>query len=290
LQIVADGQNRPAEPFGDGADVHFLSVTELDDQAAARAEVIGRGREQAAHDDEAVAAAEERDGRFIGADFRLQRGLFAQRHVRRVRHDHVGRPVHAGQQVGLEEFHPPGDTVPGGIPPRDRKCLRRHVGGHHVDPGQRHRQRHRQASAPGADIDHAGHRRAAAGVLEHFLDDELGFGTWNQDVGGDFEVEAPELPVTDNHRDRLARGAADDQAVVPLGEVIGRRGAAPGNQRRPIPSEHVARQHLRVEPGAVFGNAGVEELSPAPGDAVVQGIHQRTFSPSVASFSFSELK
>jgi hypothetical protein len=159
--------------------------------------------------------------------------------------------MNAGEQVRFHEVHLLINLVPHGISARDLQGLSRHVSSDDVDAPQFACERYCKTATARAHIDESRDYSPAARVLQHLVDHELGFGTRNQDVGRDLEFETPELAVTDDHRNRLTCGSTDDQRVVPLGKVVGRRLASARVERRAVPTENVTGEHLGVEPGAI---------------------------------------
>ena len=84
-------------------------------------------------------------------------------------------------------------------------------------------------------------------------------------AGVTYEVEAPELAVTDDEGDRFRAARRDDQRLERWFEEL-RRGKVPASQQlRAVPAEHVAREHLGVERGLVRRDAGARRAPHAPG-------------------------
>ena len=156
------------------------------------------------------------------------------------------------------------------------------------DPGVRElaRQRDREAAAAGADVDDRAHAGAVPAALADGLDDELGLGARDEHVGGDVEVESPELAMAGDERDRLARGAPLDERREAHADVGRHRIAAVGDEPRAIPAERVPRQHFGVDPGVLGRQPGAHERLAGVSDAFVDG-SQCSLRPSRSAVSSS---
>jgi hypothetical protein len=144
-------------------------------------------------------------------------------------------------------------------------------------------------SGSGPDIDGA-RALAVPGELEHFFDDDLGFGTGDEDVGRDLEVAHPELADAGDLRDRFARCPAFDECGVGRGESLRFVLAHAGEQRRAVPAECMPREHLGIERSVGRIETGRFEALPRRGETLGDRGHQDAVSAAVASLSFSELK
>ena len=120
------------------------------------------------------------------------------------------------------------------------------------------RQRQAQGAAARPHV-HDAHEPARRDALQHVVDDQLGLGPRDEDVGIDEEVAAVELARSDDVGDRFARGAAGDHRVEGR-EELGRGGLVgardPGGA---IPAQDVAREHLGVEVRVALIQAGREQ-------------------------------
>ena len=147
----------------------------------------------------------------------------------------------------------------------------------------------RQASAPGTNV-----RNPVAGMCrgerQRFFYDDLCLWTGDQDVPGDFEVEAPELAAADDLRYWFVVGAACEDGIELGGEASWFGVAAADDQVSAIPAEEVAGEDFSVERRVSRREAGRFELPAGGGQPLGDRRHQAAFSPPVASLSFSEVK
>ena len=101
---------------------------------------------------------------------------------------------------------------------------------------------------------------AGAIERERFFDDQFGFGTRDEHVAGDLELEAPELAVTGDVGDRFALHATGNQGVEALSEAIlagrGQRIALAHDHLLARPPEHMTREDIGVDGRVRFGDAG----------------------------------
>jgi hypothetical protein len=103
--------------------------------------------------------------------------------------------------------------------------------------------------------------------LEHRFDDQLGGRPGNEDVRVDFELQPPELPVSDDVGERLSRGAPGDERVVGLGKGFGLRAAGVTQIAFGRPVEHLLREQTRIEVRLDRRNARLAQLLPSRGDS-----------------------
>ncbi len=99
--------------------------------------------------------------------------------------------------------------------------------------------------------------------------DELGFGSGNQHVVRDLEVEPPELSMPGDERDRFSRRAAPDEGREALREVDRRGFPSAGQQRGAVPAERVTREDFRVERRVGRRNPAAHQRLPRVGDLLV---------------------
>ena len=88
--------------------------------------------------------------------------------------------------------------------------LGRKVGREHARAGKLERQRERQATRPGSQIENL-RLRDIGQELARAVDEQLGFGSRNQNARTDAEIAAIELSLSDQVGTRLALGAAHEQ-------------------------------------------------------------------------------
>ena len=154
------------------------------------------------------------------------------------------------EQVAVAELNAVGDTVAGGVAPRDLR-----------GPPPRRSTAVTRTSGSSCAIATARQplpvptsmtwrHGMLAGEGQRFLDDEFGFRPGDEHVAGDLEVEPPELADADDLRDRLACRASRDRAVRTCrrSRRARDRGRASSSAARSQP-EHMPGEHLGVERG-----------------------------------------
>jgi len=128
----------------------------------------------------------------------------------------------SGEEIGFLEGDAVGETESGGVALGDFEGGRGDVGG--VDFGGREffGKGYGDAAGAGPDVDDgeavagefgiAGRAEFADGeAIESDFDEVFGFGTWDEDVGSDFEFEAPEFLLAREVLRRFAGGAAAEK-------------------------------------------------------------------------------
>ena len=145
-----------------------------------------------------------------------------------------------------------------------------------------------QRARAGSDIGQprAAHARLAQ-VVERGVDEQLGFGARDEDIGGDAEFEAVELARAGDvgkraALDSLAHGAEEAGEVL-LGHRLGEGGV----ELRAVAPDRVAQQHFGLEAGVVdarlFEQLGGGEPDIAQVDDFVGVAHAPASASSRAS-------
>jgi len=174
--------------------------------------VVGGG-DEAAVDIEAVRAGEESGVGFVVDDFALHGGGVACGDVGRVGDDGVegfGGGVEACEQVGLQEGDAVGAVVGEGVFLRDGEGGLAGIDGDDGGCGEVGSERDGDGSGAGADVGEVqrGGGGLRGGPKEDLLDEEFGFGPWDEDGRRDAEGEAIELLRADEVLQGFAGGAA----------------------------------------------------------------------------------
>ena len=107
------------------------------------------------------------------------------------------------------------------------------------------------APTAGADVRHPEGALRITRDLHCPLHEHLGVGIGHQDIGGDLEVQAHELFVSDEVRNRLAFGSARDEGPVSAQLRLGERAIELQVQIEPPHPQRMREQELGVEPGRV---------------------------------------
>ena len=178
--------------------------------------------------------------------------------VRRVRDHEIDGAADRVEQVAADEADAVGDAMAGGVPRRDGERRRRDVRRDDAGVGELARERDREAAAAGADVEDP-RRPVVPAQGARRLDDQLAFGARDEDVGGDFEVQSPELTVAGDEGHRLAARSPIDERRIAGGEGRRRRLAAVGHEPGAIPAEGVPRQDFGVDRRRLALEAGVDQ-------------------------------
>jgi hypothetical protein len=126
------------------------------------------------------------------------------------------------QQIGFEEMDSVGDRMELGVSLRYRQGCWRNVSGDEMGGGEFFRQRDSDAARAGAYVRDlqafagrflraVGAKVAEGEAVQGDFDEVFGFGAGNQNVGSDFEFEAPKFLFAGQVLRGLARGAAREQ-------------------------------------------------------------------------------
>jgi len=136
------------------------------------------------------------------------------------------------EQVGFKEMDAVGNRMAFAVAFGDGECGRGNIGGVNRCARQFLCKRYGDTAGAGADVGDlqafAGERLFAAGAafadgeaVEGDFDDVLGFGAGDQDVGCNFELEAPEFLLAGEVLCWLAGGVASEKREEALGVRIG---------------------------------------------------------------------
>jgi hypothetical protein len=189
---------------------------------------------------------EEREVRFVIADFRGERSVLVRADVRRIRDQEVELRTRGlderARRVRLDERHVRGEAF--GVLARDFERRGRHVGGEDGRARELARERHRETAAARAEV--ADDERLAPRARERtrVIDDQLGFRTRDQDRGVHLETAAVELAASDDVGGRLALRAPHEEVAGAHDFRFGHRPLEIEEEVQPIESERVRDQEL----------------------------------------------
>ena len=141
----------------------------------------------------------------------LERRRILRWNVRRVGDNQVNRRRSAVEQVAIDEGEPVLHTESRRVPPRHRESRGRNVSAVTCESGNSRASAMAMQPLPVPTSITGAQEPNLAREAQRFLDDELGLGTWNQDVGCDLEFEAPEFAPTGDVGDGFSGGAAGDE-------------------------------------------------------------------------------
>jgi hypothetical protein len=142
----------------------------------------------------------------------------------------------------------------------DAEGARRAVGGDHPPAGRFRSEGKGDGARAGSDVDGDGRRGA---TLEGEVEQELSFGSRDEDVWRDDEVEVTKGLVAGQVGDRLTGGAAGDER--PVGGKLPRvdRTAALREQTSPRQAEDVHQQPFCRHPSFVVARGGERRVASA---------------------------
>ena len=197
---------------------------------------------------EAIGTAGQGDARLEGGHFRFQVRPFSVGDIGRVAQHYVKRPGKAFSPVAPDQAGAGAEAEGYQVAPGDGEGRGVDVEAQAPPPGALAEQGCQQAAAAAAQVEDGslGRRRPGQGGL----DQGLGIGARNQGVPGNGEGETPELAVTRDMGQGLARRAALHQSTQAL--------ALPFLQASSARVQNVLDQEAGVEPG--LGNSGLGQV------------------------------
>ncbi len=195
---------------------HLLGLMrrQLDAEPAARAKPLPGLARDALQQLGAEGPREERPLRLVGELRRQLRGV-AFRQVGRVRHDHVKASIrHRREAVAAQQLHALRQLEPLRVAPSHLEGRRREIGGGDLRLGSLLRQRQRDRSGAGAEIEDPQRGLPVLGGPKGGLDQRLGLRPGNQHVRRHLERKRPELlrPEQQGHGHALLGPAAHQLA------------------------------------------------------------------------------
>ena len=249
-----------------------LAEAELEGEEAFGFEGCVGGGDEAAVDVEALRTGEEGGVRFVLQDLVGHGGGFVEGDVGRVGDDDVkgwgGLELRGGEEIGLEEGDAVAEAEAAGVVFGDGESRRVEVGGGDVGGGQLGGERESDGARAGADVQYAERDAGMEAVavaggdpVEDGFDEELGFGTGDERVAGDAEVQAVELLLAGEVLDRFLGGATGDEGAVGQEESGGEFGVGVGDEPGAVAEEEMGEERLglaAIDGGGGFGEGFVE--------------------------------
>jgi len=164
-----------------------------------------------------------------------------------------------GEEVGLEEGDAMGEAEAGGVVLGNGEGGGGEVGGGDAGGGEVGGERESDGTGAGTDVEEPGPAEGGAGgePVEDGFDEEFGFGTGDEGVASDAEVEAVELLHAGEVLDGFFGGSAGDVGAVGLVEGGGEFGVGVGDEPGAVAKEEMGEEGFGL--AAIDSGGGFSE-------------------------------
>jgi len=198
-----------------------------------------------------VEPGKERAMRFVTEDFPAERFLRGQRHIGQICQNNVKRiNAQRFKQITLQEYNPVLNIVKQRIFAGDLERLKGYIHRRYARMKEKIGARYGQSAAPGADI-----QKLQTSIwvqrFEQVVEDELGFGPWDEHPGADVKSKPVKFFFTDKIGYGFAVHPPPAERIHPQNAVLVHRRIDIKKHVEPLHAEDVCKQNLRGKAGRV---------------------------------------